>query len=52
MKLEMELLDEIIQEGFETLANIEEINPATAIAVIQLKHKITKGAHGDYTVME
>ncbi|MCK9857590.1 hypothetical protein [Paenibacillus sp. ATY16] len=47
---DMELLDEVIQKGFETLANMGEITPATAIAAIQLKHKITKGAHGGYTV--
>jgi len=50
VKHDLELLDEVIQKGFETLANIEEINPATAIAAIQLKHKITGGSHGGYTV--
>ncbi|MUT67457.1 hypothetical protein [Paenibacillus sp. NEAU-GSW1] len=50
VKHDLELLDEVIQKGFETLANIEEINPATAIAAIQLKHKITKGTHNGYTV--
>ncbi|WP_276356455.1 hypothetical protein [Cohnella caldifontis] len=50
VKHDLELLDEVIQKGFETLANIEEINPATAIAAIQLKHKITNGTHGGYTV--
>ncbi|MGW9127891.1 hypothetical protein ACWGPW_23175 [Paenibacillus chitinolyticus] len=50
VKHDLELLDEVIQKGFETLGNIEEINPATAIAAIQLKHKITKGAHGGYKV--
>lgn len=50
VKHDLELLDEVIQKGFETLANIQEINPATAIAAIQLKHKITNGAHGGYAV--
>lgn len=50
VKHDLELLDEVIQKGFETLANIDEINPATAIAAIQLKHKITKGTHNGYTV--
>lgn len=50
VKHDFELLDEVIQKGFVTLANIQEINPATAIAAIQLKHKITNGSHGGYTV--
>ena len=50
VKHDLELLDEVIQKGFETLAHIDEISPVTAIAVIQLKHKITNGAHGGYTV--
>lgn len=47
---DLELLDEVIQKAFEILANIEMINPATAIAAIQLKHKIAKGSHGGYTI--
>jgi len=50
VKHDLELLDEVIQKGFETLAHIDEISPATAIAAIQLKYKITNGAHGGYTV--
>jgi hypothetical protein len=50
VKHDLELLDEVIQTGFETLSNMKEINPATAIAAIQLKHKITRGSHGGLTV--
>ncbi|MFC4601968.1 hypothetical protein [Cohnella hongkongensis] len=50
VKHDLELLDEVIQKGFETLTHTDEISPATAIAAIQLKYKITNGAHGGYTV--
>lgn len=50
VKSDLELLDAVIQQGFETLSNMEKINPATAIKAIELKHKLTGGATGGYTV--
>ncbi|MNN77481.1 hypothetical protein D3C81_1939480 [compost metagenome] len=45
----MELLDEIIQKGFETLKAMEVIYPMTAIKALEAKHKITGGAHNGLT---
>jgi hypothetical protein len=49
IKHDMELLDEIIQKGFETLKMMDVINPATAVKAIELKQKITGGAHAGLT---
>lgn len=49
VKHDMELLDEIIQKGFDTLKLMDAINPATAIKAIELKQKITGGAHNGLT---
>ncbi|WP_213586636.1 hypothetical protein [Paenibacillus sp. J2TS4] len=46
---DMELLDEVIQKGFETLSMMEVISPVTAIKAIEMKHKLTNGSAGGYT---
>jgi hypothetical protein len=50
VKHDMELLDEIIQKGFETLKMMDAVNPAVAVKAVELKQKITGGAHGGHTV--
>lgn len=50
VKSDLELLDAVIQQGFETLSSMKKINPTTAIKAIELKHKLTGGAAGGYTV--
>jgi fatty acid/phospholipid biosynthesis enzyme len=47
---DMELLDEVIQKGFDTLNKMEVISPVTAIKAIEMKHKLTSGSAGGYTV--
>lgn len=46
---DMELLDEVIQKGFNTLSTLEVISPVTAIKAIEMKHKLTNGSAGGYT---
>lgn len=49
VKSDMELLDEVIQKGMETLDKMEAISPNTAIKAIEMKHKITGGKHQGFT---
>lgn len=46
---DLELLDEVIQKGFDTLSKMEGISPATAIKAMEMKHKLTNGSTGGYT---
>lgn len=46
---DMELLDEIIQKGFDTLSKMDVISPVTAIKAIEMKHKLSNGSAGGYT---
>ncbi|NEN80799.1 hypothetical protein [Paenibacillus elgii] len=46
---DMELLDEVIQKGFDTLSKMDVIPPVTAIKAIEMKHKLTNGSAGGYT---
>ena len=46
---DLELLDEVIQKGFDTLSKMEVISPATAIKAMEMKHKLTNGSTGGYT---
>lgn len=46
---DMELLDEVIQKGFNTLNMMEVISPVTAIKAIEMKHKLSNGSAGGYT---
>jgi hypothetical protein len=46
---DLELLDEVIQKGFETLSMMGVISPVTAIKAIEMKHKLTNGSAGGYT---
>ncbi|WP_407055349.1 hypothetical protein [Paenibacillus dendritiformis] len=46
---DLELLDEMIQKGFNTLSMMEVISPVTAIKAIEMKHKITNGSAGGHT---
>lgn len=47
---DLELLDNIIQKGFETLQMMEAIAPQVALKAIELKHKITGGSHNGLTI--
>jgi len=46
---DLELLDEIIQKGFDTLSKMNVTSPATAIKAMEMKHKLTNGSTGGYT---
>ncbi|MEK0315059.1 hypothetical protein [Cohnella sp. 56] len=46
---DMELLDELIQKGFDTLSKMDVISPITAIKAIEMKHKLSNGSTGGYT---
>lgn len=46
---DLELLDEVIQKGFDTLSKMDVISPATAIKAMEMKHKLTNGSTGGYT---
>ncbi|SEG23163.1 hypothetical protein [Paenibacillus sp. UNC499MF] len=46
---DMELLDEVIQKGFDTLSRMDVISPATAIKAMEMKQKLTNGSTGGYT---
>jgi len=45
---DLELLDEVIQKGFDTLSKMEVVSPVTAIKAIEMKHKLTNGSNGGY----
>lgn len=49
LKSDMELLDAVMQKGYETLLNMEAIAPKDFLKAIELKHKLTGGAHGGIT---
>jgi hypothetical protein len=49
IKHDLELLDEVIQKGFDTLSKMEVISPVTAIKAIEMKHKLSNGSTGGYT---
>lgn len=46
---DLELLDKVIQKGFDTLSKMDVISPATAIKAMEMKHKLTNGSTGGYT---
>jgi len=46
---DLELLDEVIQKGFDTLSKMDVISPVTAIKAMEMKHKLTNGSAGGYT---
>lgn len=46
---DLELLDEVIQKGFDTLSKMDVISPVTAIKAIEMKHKLSNGSTGGYT---
>lgn len=50
VKSDLEMLDAIIDKGWETLQDIEYVPPQVVIQAIKLKHEITGGAHGGLTV--
>jgi len=50
VKHDLELIDEVIQKGFEELKHIERISPAIAIKAIEMKHKLTGGRAGGHTI--
>ena len=49
VKTEIEVLDGIIQKGFSALLNNSEIKVTDALKAIEMKHKLTGGAHGGLT---
>lgn len=49
VKSDLELLDAIIQKGMETLHMMEAVAPQVAIKAIEIKNKITGGAHNGIT---
>ena len=49
VKTEMEVLDGIIQRGFCALLASPEVKVTDALRAIELKNKITQGAHGGLT---
>ncbi|MCY9591053.1 hypothetical protein PC41400_01725 [Paenibacillus chitinolyticus] len=46
---DLELLDEVIQKGFNTLSKMEVISPVTAIKAMKMKHKLINGSTGGDT---
>ena len=49
VKNEMEVLDAIVQRGFDALAASPTIKIQDALRAIELKNKLTQGAHGGLT---
>lgn len=49
VQTDLELLDAVIQKGWETLSMMEAIDPSKAIQAIKLKNEITGGAHNGLT---
>lgn len=47
---DLELLDEVIQKGFDTLSKMDVISPVTAIKAIEMKHKLFNGGTGGHTI--
>lgn len=50
VKNELEVLDAVIQKGFDALSNNPTIRIQDAIRAIELKNKITGGGHGGFTM--
>lgn len=50
IRYDLELLDEVIQKGFDNLCKMEVISPATAIKAMELKHKLSNGSTGGYSM--
>jgi hypothetical protein len=46
---DLELLDAVLQKGYETLEQMEFMPPKDFLKAIELKHKITGGAHNGLT---
>lgn len=49
VKAEMEVLDMIIQKGYNAILATPEIKVADAMKAIEMKNKLTQGAHGGLT---
>lgn len=49
VKNEMEVLDAIVQRGYDALTNNPTIKIQDALRAIELKNKLTQGAHGGLT---
>lgn len=47
---DLELLDEVIQKGFDNLCKMEVISPVMALKAIELKHKLFNGGTGGHTI--
>jgi hypothetical protein len=47
---DLELLDAVMQKGYETLLNMEGIAPKDFLKAIELKHKLTGGSHNGLTI--
>lgn len=46
---DLELLDAVMQKGFETLNRMDAIAPKDFLKALEIKHKITGGAHSGLT---
>jgi len=49
LQTDLELLDAVMQKGYETLNRMEAIAPKDFLKALELKHKITGGSHGGIT---
>lgn len=49
LQTDLELLDAVMQKGYETLGKMEAIAPKDFLKAIELKNKITGGAHNGLT---
>lgn len=47
---DLELLDEVIQRGFDNLCKMDVITPVTALKAIELKHRLFNGGTGGHTI--
>ncbi|MFB5676924.1 hypothetical protein ACE3NQ_21145 [Paenibacillus terreus] len=47
---DLELLDEVIQRGFDNLCKMDVISPVAALKAIELKHKLFNGGTGGHTI--
>lgn len=50
IRYDLELLDEVIQRGFDNLCKMDVISPVTSLKAIELKHKLFNGGIGGHTI--
>lgn len=47
---DLELLDEVIQRGFDNLCKMDVISPVAALKAVELKYKLFNGGTGGHTI--